>query len=196
MPGSPVFHLDVGSPYAYLAAERIARGALGVEPAWRPVLLGAIFKATGRGSWARTDARAAGMREVERRAAAYGLPPIAWPDPWPGDMLRAMRAATAADMLDDGGGAGRAFLLAAMRLAFRDGRDLGEHDAIRDAARDAGLDPEALAAALDDPAVKARLRESTEEALARGVRGVPTVLVGDELFWGDDRLDQAAAAIR
>jgi 2-hydroxychromene-2-carboxylate isomerase len=83
-----------------------------------------------------------------------------------------------------------------MRLAFRDGRDLGERDAIRDAALAAGLDREALADAPDDPAVKARLRERTEEALARGVRGVPTVVVGDELFWGDDRLDQAAAAAR
>src|SRR6187551_3685336 len=101
----PRFLLDVGSPYAYLAAERIERVLPGST--WEPVLLGAIFQARGSGSWAQTPHREAGMREVERRAAAYGLPPLRWPEPWPGNMLTAMRAAVAADRA----GAGRAFLL-------------------------------------------------------------------------------------
>ncbi len=190
MTSAPRFLVDVGSPYAYLAAERVER-VLGVEPTWEPVLLGAIFKATGGGSWALTDAREDGMREVERRAAAYGLPPIAWPEPWPGNMLGAMRAATAADAA----GAGRAFLLAALRLGFRDGRDLGEPSAIADAAAAAGLDPDLLLAAAPDETVKTRLRERTKAALALGVPGVPTVVVGTRVFWGDDRLEEAAAAI-
>jgi 2-hydroxychromene-2-carboxylate isomerase len=187
--GVPRFFLDVGSPYAYLAAERIER-VLPVAPAWEPVLLGAIFKATGGGSWALTPARAEGMREVERRALAYGLPAVTWPEPWPGNMLGAMRAATAADLL----GAGRAFLLAALRLGFRAGGDLGQRAAIGDAARDAGLDADALLAAAEDPVVKARLRERTEAAIALGVTGVPSVVVGSEVFWGDDRLEDAARA--
>lgn len=188
---APRFFLDAGSPYAYLAAERIER-VLPVAPAWEPVLLGGIFRARGRSSWARTAARGEGMREVERRAAAYGLPPVRWPEPWPGDMLAAMRAATAA--LAIGPGAGRAFMLAALRLGFRDGRDLGSREAIGDAALAAGLDGDALLAATGDPAVKAALRERTDAAVALGVRGVPTVLAGGRLFWGDDRLEDAAAA--
>jgi 2-hydroxychromene-2-carboxylate isomerase len=182
------FLLDVGSPYAYLAAERIGQ-VLPVPVLWEPVLLGGIFRATGGGSWALTSARADGIEEVERRALAYGLPPVRWPDPWPGDMLLAMRAATAADLR----GAGRAFLLAALRLGFREGRDLGSPDAVADAARAAGIEGDELLTAAHDPAVKATLRERTDAAVALGVRGVPTVIVGERLFWGDDQLEAAAA---
>lgn len=187
---APRLFLDVGSPYAYLAAERAER-VLPVAPVWEPVLLGGLFGATGRGSWSQTPAREDGMREVERRALAYGLAPIVWPRPWPGDMLAAMRAATAAAER----GAGREFLLAALRLGFREGRDLGDREAVRDASVAAGLDAEAIDAAIDDPAVKAALRSRTEAALALGVRGVPSLVTADgEVFWGDDRLEAAAVA--
>src|SRR5688500_7561484 len=111
--GRPIFYYDLGSPYSYLAAERI-NAELPVVPVWQPVLLGAIFKATGRESWSLTADRDAGMAEVERRASSRSLPPIRWPDPWPGDMLAAMRAAVFAQQ------AGRAvaFSLAAFRQAF------------------------------------------------------------------------------
>jgi 2-hydroxychromene-2-carboxylate isomerase len=188
----PRLFLDVGSPYAWLAAERTERGALGAEVTWEPVLLGAIFAARGSGSWAQTDARAAGMAEVERRAALYGLGAVRWPYPWPGNTLLAMRAACAAA----DAGAGQAFLLAALRLGFRDGRDLSDRAAVADAASAAGLDREALVAAASTPEVKTDLRRRTDEALALGVRGVPTVVVGDQAPWGDDRLDEAAAAAR
>ncbi len=187
-----VLYLDVGSPYAYLAAERVAGGLVDLEPRWEPVLLGGIFRATGRSSWARTGTRDEGMREIEERALSYGLPPLVWPEPWPGDMLRAMRAATAAAAL--GTEQKVAFLLAAMRLGFQQGRDLGLPDAIADAASAAGLDPDALLTATDDPGVRATLRARTDAALAAGVFGIPTATVGAELFWGDDRLDEAAAA--
>lgn len=186
----PRFLVDVGSPYAYLAAERIER-VLGVAVEWEPVLLGGIFAATGGGSWALTDGREAGMREVEQRASAYGLPPVRWPEPWPGNMLVAMRVAVAADLR----GAGRAFLLAALRAGFRDGRDLSDPAEVADVASTAGLEGEALLAAASDPEVKAALRERTDAAVALGVRGVPTVVVGSEAYWGDDRLEDAAAAL-
>lgn len=188
---APRFLVDVGSPYAYLAAERVER-VLGPEVVWEPVLLGAIFAARGHGSWSLTAARTEGVREVERRAEAYGLPPVRWPEPWPGNTLLAMRAAVAADLA----GAGREFLLAALRLGFRDGRDLSSVDAIAEAARTAGIEGNALLAAASDPAVKAALRERTDAAIALGVVGVPTVLVGAQAFWGDDRLEDAAAALR
>jgi 2-hydroxychromene-2-carboxylate isomerase len=190
MAEAPRFYVDVGSPYAWLAAERVEE-VLGVEPVWEPVLLGAVFAARGFGSWALTDARDAGVEEVERRAAAYGLPPVRWPEPWPGNMLLAMRAAVAACER----GAGRAFLLAALRAGFVGGRDLSDPAAVADAASAAGIDGAELVAAAGTPAVKAALRERTDAAIALGVRGVPTVLVGDRTFWGDDQLEGAARAL-
>lgn len=192
MTDRPRFFVDVGSPYAWLAAERVERGALGVEPVWEPVLLGAVFAVRGFGSWSLTEARAEGIEEVERRAAAYGLGPVRWPDPWPGNMLLAMRCAVAAAEA----GFARDFLLAALRLGFGDGRDLSDPAAVADAASKAGIEGEPLLAAAATPSVKAALRERTERAIALGVRGVPTVLVRDQAFWGDDRLEQAAAACR
>jgi len=186
----PRFFVDVGSPYAWLAAERVE--AVVGEVIWEPILLGAIFAARGFGSWSLTEARAEGIEEVERRGVAYGLGPVRWPEPWPGNTLLAMRAAVAADAL----GAGRAFLLAALRLGFVHGRDLSDPAAVVDAASTAGIEGSELLAAASTPAVKAALRERTDAAIALGVQGVPTVLVGREPFWGDDRLEDAARALR
>lgn len=190
MSARPRFFVDVGSPYAWLAAERVA-DVLGVEPVWEPVLLGAVFASRGFGSWSLTEARAEGIEEVERRARAYGLPAVRWPDPWPGNMLLAMRCAVAASER----GAGRAFLLAALRAGFVGGRDLSDPAAVADVASTAGIEGDELLAAASSPSVKAALRERTEAAIALGVRGVPTVLVGTEAFWGDDRLEEAARAL-
>ncbi len=190
MSGQPVFYYDLGSPYAYLTAERINQ-VLGVVPVWQPILLGGIWQQSGGGSWARTEARAGGMAEIERRAMEYGIQPIRWPDPWPTDTLTAMRAATYAQQ----GGRAVAFSLAAFRQAFAAGRDLAETDNVLIAAAACELHPRAVLKAVDMQSVKHRLRTATDAAYARGVRGVPTVAVGDELFYGDDRLDEAAAAI-
>ena len=186
----PIFYYDLGSPYSYLAAERI-NALLPIVPVWQPVLLGAIYKATGGGSWSVTADRTAGMAEVERRAAARSLPELRWPDPWPGDMLTAMRAAIFAQQ------AGRAvaFSLAAFRQAFAGGRDLGQTDNVLLAAAACELHPRAVLKGIASASVKERLREQTAEAVDRGVTGVPTVQVGERLFWGDDRLEDAAAAV-
>lgn len=184
------FFYDLGSPFAYLAAERL--DAVLPEPiAWQPVSLGALFKLTGRSSWGLGDdgRRAAGMAEIEARARRYGLPPLRWPDPWPGHYLTAMRAATYAERV----GRGRAFALAAFRRAFVDGCDLSVPAHVLDAARSAGLDPDEVACMTQDPAIKLQLREATDRAHALGVLGVPTIAVDGEVFWGDDQLEQAAA---
>jgi|SRR5215210_1046367 len=182
----PTFYYDLNSPYAWLAAERVDELA-GGEVRWVPVLLGAIFKATGRGSWALTGERAAGMAEVERRVAERGLPPVRWPEPWPGDGLAAMRAAVHAHEV----GSGRRFALEAFRTHFVDGRALSEEGSLSLAAERAGLDPSQVLAATQDPAVKSALRRNTDEALAGGVFGVPTLRVDGAVFWGDDRLEEA-----
>ncbi len=185
------FYFDLGSPYAYLAAERL--DTVLPEPArWQPLSLGGLFKLNGRSSWALGDPerRQAGMAEVERRARGYGLTPIRWPDPWPGNYLMAMRAATFAFSA----GCGREFTLEAFRDAFARGRDLGVAAHVLAAAERAGLDPAEVEAATQDPEIKLALRAASEAAHELGVIGVPTVAVGSELFWGDDRLEDAAAA--
>lgn len=187
----PIFYFDLGSPYAYLSAERIS-GLFDVQPEWQPVLLGALFKMHDRGSWSQTDRRAEGIAEVERRAAEYGLPAIRWPDPWPGNGLAAMRAATFAKQI----GKTVAFSQAAFRQAFAAGRDLSDPDNIVLAGAACELHPKALLTAIETQHVKTALRTATEEAAARGVIGVPTVVVGAQVYWGDDRLEEAAAAVR
>jgi 2-hydroxychromene-2-carboxylate isomerase len=185
----PVLYFDVGSPYAYLAVERAER-VLGVKPRFEPVLLGAIFKMRGWGSWAETENRLDGMAEIERRAKAYGLPPLVWPAHWPIDGLHAMRAATWAA----GHGAAEAFARTALRRQFAAGEDISTPEALADIAAEAGLPAAELPEAIRDDAVKQRLREATDAAWARGVRGIPTVLAGGELFFGDDQLETATQA--
>ena len=90
----------------------------------------------------------------------------------------------------------RRLALAAMRLAFLEGGELGEADTVLEAADRAGVDRRELREALGDPEIKQALRESTDEALAHGVFGVPTVAVEAQLYWGDDRLREAAMAYR
>lgn len=187
------FYFDLGSPYAYLAAERISRlfaDAELAQPEWRPILLGGLFERFGRESWMLGAEREAGMREVERRAAEYRLQPIRWPDPSPANTLYAMRVATYAKSI----GRSVSFALAAFRQAFAGGRDLTEPDNVAIAAAACELHPNAIAKAASGKAVKERLRAATEEAGDRGVRGVPAVTVGSQVFWGDDQLERAVEA--
>src|SRR5262245_11060524 len=93
---TPTLYYDLGSPYAYLAAERAA-AVLGVEPRLQPILVGGIFVERGHGSWAHTEEREARIAEIEARAVRYGLPPLRWPEGWPNNTLKAMRAAIWAD---------------------------------------------------------------------------------------------------
>jgi 2-hydroxychromene-2-carboxylate isomerase len=186
----PLFYYDLGSPYSWLAAERI-NSLFPEPPVWRPILLGGLFKALGRRSWATTDAREVGMQEVERRAAEYGLPAVKWPDPWPGNTLFAMRVATYAAEI----GKGVSFPLAAFRQAFAGGRDLSEPDSVMIAAAACELHPNAVIRAATQESVKDALKAATEEALERGVEGVPSVAIGEQVFWGDDRLSEAVRTL-
>jgi 2-hydroxychromene-2-carboxylate isomerase len=187
------FYYDLGSPYAYLSAERISGlfTEAGLEqPEWQPILLGGLFGRFDRGSWSQTPARAEGMAEVERRASAYGLPPIAWPDPWPGNSLTAMRVATFAKQT----GRAVSFSLAAFRQAFAAGRDLTDPDNVMIAGAACELHPRALLKAAQTGSVKNALREATDQAGDLGVEGVPALVVGGEVFWGDDRLEEGVEA--
>jgi 2-hydroxychromene-2-carboxylate isomerase len=200
----PTFFFGVMSPYSWFAAERLER--LLPQARWRGVLAGVVFKEHGRTSWGLTERRADGIADCETRASEHGLGPIVWPDPWPTSDLLAGRAmafcerrdSCAAD--DAPGSSGESLLerfsLSAMRLAFLEGVDLAELDAVLEAGRRCGINDRELQQGIAEQAVKDELRAITTEAVGAGVFGVPTVLVGDELFWGDDRLQDAAGAYR
>ncbi|HYM45709.1 MAG TPA: 2-hydroxychromene-2-carboxylate isomerase [Solirubrobacteraceae bacterium] len=187
------FYFDLGSPFAYLAAERLHE-VLPRPVSWQPVSLGGLFRLNGRSSWSLDgrDVRRAGMAEVGRRAELYGLPPVRWPDPWPTNYLFAMRAATYASQV----GAGREFAVCAFRHAFVNGRDLGAREHVLRAAAEVGLDPQSVEREVADPQLKLALRTATEAAHAIGVFGVPTIAIDGEVFWGDDRLPETAEALR
>jgi 2-hydroxychromene-2-carboxylate isomerase len=188
-----VFYFDLGSPYAYLTAERISGLFTDAEleqPEWQPILLGGLFKRFGRDSWANGPGREDGIAEVERRAVEYGLPAPVWPEPWPGNTLFAMRAATFAKQT----GRTVSFALAAFRQAFAAGRDLTQHDNVLIAAAACELHPNAVSKATGTESVKRALIEATDQAADLGVIGVPALAVGNEVFWGDDRVEEAVEA--
>jgi 2-hydroxychromene-2-carboxylate isomerase len=184
-----VFYYDFNSPYAYLAAERIDELVPGAE--WRPIAFAILLNQQGR-----LDERLVNLdtapivADVSERLADRGMPAFAPPDGWPVQSwsLAPLRAALVAEQL----GRQREFALAAFRKAFVEGRLLSDVENVLAAATDAGLDPDQVSEGIQRPDVKERLKRNTEEALERGVTGIPTVVIGDELFWGDDRLEEAA----
>jgi 2-hydroxychromene-2-carboxylate isomerase len=186
---SATFYLDLGSPYVYLAAERLDTVGL-ADVHWQPISLGGLFKLTGRSSWGLSPRREEGMAEIEGRAAQYGLPALRWPDGWPGHYLQANRACLAA------GEHGRleSYARTALRMAFTEGRDLSQAEEVLEAGRRCELDPDWITRRIADQDLKDRLRAATEAAHTRGVFGVPTLAVGERLFWGDDQLELAAGA--
>lgn len=193
MPGEqPVFYFDLYSPYAYLAAERV-NDVLPVVPEWQPISFPHLLRQTGRVPWSLDERRAEGMANCERRAAERGLPPLRWPEGWPAESysLAPARAAVFAKRA----GRGVCFALACLRQAFAAGRRMDETDNVLLAAAACELHPRAVLKGIESQSVKDELREATERAYERGVRGIPTVAAGERLFWGDDRLEEAAAAL-
>ena len=189
----PVFYYDFNSPYAWLAAERV-NSTLPVPPVWQPISFGHILKASRREPWSFDErTRREGVAEIERRAAERGLPAPRWVEGWPHATysLLPLRAAIFAQQ------AGRAvsFSLAAFRQFFAAGRTLAELDNVLIAAAASELHPRAVTKGIESKSVKDALRAATDEAIALGVAGVPTVRIGDRLFWGDDKLEEAAAAL-
>jgi 2-hydroxychromene-2-carboxylate isomerase len=184
-----ILYFDLISPYGYLAVER-APQVLGSEPELQPVLLGAIFKSRGSGSWAATASRAMRMTEIEGRARHYGLPSFRWPQNWPSNGLAAMRAAIWAKEQ------GRAweFARSVYRAQFVQGRDPADVELLAACANEVGLDGRGLADAIQQPEIKDKLRQATASAWDRGVRGVPTLIVDGVVYYGDDQLELAAEA--
>jgi 2-hydroxychromene-2-carboxylate isomerase len=180
----PAFYYDVGSPDAYLAAERVV-AVLGCVPEFVPVRIGSP------GGFRCAEEEEIYRADVERRAAAYGLMPVRWPEEFPPDSEWAMLVATYAKQ------AGRvvAFSLAAFRQAFGAGRDLGDRDSVLIAAAAAEMHPAAVIKGAATRGTRARLEAATEAARAAGVRDVPALDVGGRVFHGDRELESAARAL-
>jgi len=188
----PAFYYDVNSPYAYLAACRVD-DVLPVRPQWRPIAFGVIVKQLGKVPWSFAEDREDHFAAIAARASERGLPEVRYPEGWPVESyslapLRASLLASDEEQL-------RAVSRELFRTMFVDGRHLADVERVLDAAERAGMKRDAVREGIESPEIKQRLREQTDEAIARGVTGIPTVAIGERLFWGDDRLEEAAAAL-
>jgi 2-hydroxychromene-2-carboxylate isomerase len=180
------FFYDIGSPYSYLCATQIDGVAAkhGREVRWRPMLLGAVFKATGHDMPTRVEAKARWiLTDLQLWARSYGVP-FAWPATFPPVTVRAMRACTFAAER----GKVREMSLALFEGYWARGLDPSGEEAIRKASAAAGLDGAEVLAAVETQPMKDALRRSTDEAVAAGVFGAPAILADGHLFWGNDRL--------
>jgi len=188
----PVFFYDFYSPYSYLAAERV-NSAMPVVPEWRPISFGHILKQSGRRPWSFDpgEDHDAHWDAIDARAAERGLPELKRPAGWPIESYSVIgsRAATFAK----GSGRAVAYSLALFRQVFAAGRTLDE-STILIAGAACELHPNALLKGLESRTVKDNLVRATNDAYELGVRGVPTIAVDGELFWGDDQVEEAAAA--
>ena len=192
MPQTIDFYFDFASPYGYLASVQIDAWAKGrdCDVVWRPIMLGAAFKAVGtgpllsyplKGEYATVD--------IARTARALDVT-CSIPEGFPHNTLAAARGFYWLADQDDK--AARNFARAFYNAYFGDGRDVSPAEATADIAAGVGVDREAFLAAIQDPAIKERLKVETAAALDRGVFGSPFFFVGEEPFWGSDRLDQMA----
>jgi 2-hydroxychromene-2-carboxylate isomerase len=193
------YFFDVGSPTAYLAWTQLPRIAAetGATIAWRPMLLGGVFKATGNASPVTVPAKGRWMNDdIARWARRYGVP-FAFNPHFPINTLSLMRGAAGlqmrrpADFLR--------YLDVVERAMWEAPKNLGDPAVLAATLAAAGFDADEFIALVGDPEVKAKLVATTEEAVARGVFGAPTFFVGDAMFFGQDRLDfvrEALLAIR
>jgi 2-hydroxychromene-2-carboxylate isomerase len=183
------FFYDYLSPFSYLADTQlpaIARRA-SAEIIYRPILLGAVMKATANSGPLPIQGKAGyNVTDFQRWAKRYGVPAQFSPH-FPFNTIRVLRAAVAAQRH----GRFEEFHSAAFRAIWENGQDLSKEEALRHLLSDVGIDP----ALIDGDEIKHQLRANADEAVSRGAFGAPTFFVGDEMFWGNDRLDFVEEAL-
>lgn len=192
------FFFDCGSPWTYLAFHRIEDVARegGAALVWRPILVGGVFNAVNPGVYeARANpmpARAAYQRkDLADWARHYGLE-IHWPSVFPVNSVRAMRGCLVADR----DAALPAFARATFESYWGKGRDISQPEVLREIAMSVGLDGPALLAGIETPEIKQALRTNTDELIARGGYGSPTMFVdAEDMYFGNDRLPLVRAAL-
>jgi len=192
------FHFDFGSPNAYLAHRVVPEieARTGVAFAYVPVLLGGVFKLTGNASPAVT---LQGIRnkpeyqrlEMKRFLEEHGIADFVVNPHFPVNTLRIMRGAVVAQHA----GFAPAYIDAVFHHMWAVPKKMDEPDVIRAALAESGLDAAAILTGTEDPAVKSELLENTQRSVDRGVFGSPSFFVGDELYFGKDRLRDVEAEI-
>lgn len=188
------FFWDPASSYTYLASTQIETLAdeCGATLVWKPFLLGKVFEATGNRAPVSVPAKGQHLfKDMRRWAGLYGIP-FVFPKSFPVNSVAPERAAIAADRA----GKGAAFARALMNAHWAEGRDVSQPDELKAIAGSVGLDGDAILAATQEPAVKEALKANTDEAIKRGVFGAPTFFVGEEMFWGNDRLELLRAHLQ
>lgn len=190
------FYFDVGSPAAYLAWTQLPRivQQVGCEIEYRPFLLGGVFQATGNRSPMEVPAKGQYMQDdLQRFARRYGVPFRHNPH-FPINTLTLMRGALGLQMREPQRMV--PYVDAVYRAIWVDGKNMNDPATVAAVLQQAGFDPEKLLALAQDPAVKDELKVVTQEAVARGAFGAPTFFVGDQMFWGQDRLDFVKEALQ
>lgn len=194
MSGSPIdFYYDVGSPYSYLAAQRIGDLAerTGRPVRWRAFLLGGVFKLAENTSPAASPRKAAWvLTDLEREAARIGVPFSFHPD-FPINSLHLQRACLAAERRDPD--LGEAVARELFRAVWVDNVAQMDVSGFAAAVTRAGVDAAELFATAQEPSNKEALKAATSEAVSRGCFGAPSFLVDGALFWGHDRIEQLIA---
>jgi 2-hydroxychromene-2-carboxylate isomerase len=191
------FFFDFGSPTTYLAHTQLPRIAreTGAQLAYRPMLLGGVFKATGNASPVLVPAKGRWMgQDIARWAKRWGVP-FTFNPHFPINTLTLMRGAVGLQMRQPRDLS--RYVDAVFQAMWVKPRNLGDAAVLGALLTEAGFETDAFMALVGDAAVKAELIATTEEAVARGVFGAPSCFVGDTLFFGQDRLDfvrEAAAA--
>ncbi len=188
------FWYEFASTYSYPAVMRIGRRAecAGLTLHWRPFLLGPIFKSYGWNDSPFNIFAAKGRymwRDLERICMAEGLPLRLPPFCFPQNGLKAARLA----LIGQHDGWTPAFTRAVFAANYAEQKDISDNATLGAILDTLGVDAERAFAAADSPENKDRLRRQTEEAAARGLFGAPSFTIGEELFWGNDRLEAALA---
>lgn len=189
------FWFSVGSTYSYLTAMRLARveAETGVSFDFRPFSVRAIMIEMDNVPFAKKPVKARYMwRDIERRAGKYGFP-AAVPAPYP---LAQFDLANRVAILGRQEGWCRDYVTATYRRWFQQGQPAGSDPNLSESLIEIGQDPERVVRLANAPEIEAAYLKATDEARALGIFGVPTFVVGQELFWGDDRLEDAISWYR
>ena len=195
MSKSVEFFFDVGSPTTYLAWTQLPAlcAQAGATLEYRPMLLGGVFQATGNASPVMVAAKGRYMNaDMPRFARRYSVP-LARNPHFPINTLTLMRMATGVQLKQPA--RFDAFLRAVFNAMWVEPLNLNDPAVAAKALVDAGFDPAEMMALAGDAEVKAALRATTEDAVTRGVFGAPTMFVGSEMFFGQDRLDFVREAL-
>jgi 2-hydroxychromene-2-carboxylate isomerase len=192
MSGAVEFYFDFSSPYGYFAALEVdaALARFGRKVAWKPIMIGTAFKASGNRPLVDQPLKGAYSRHDWDRMARMLKVPYRMPDRFPVPSLPPSRAFWWLD--DQDSALARRFALAAYHAYFAENRDISDASVSLEIAAALGIDPVRLETAIQDPAWKQRLKDETEAAIAKGVFGSPFFLVDGEGFWGADRLGMVA----